>query len=121
MIVDASDVYAMPVLEQAMAHIHVDGIPPYNNDTQYCVNLQTHPMHVQRNCRPQYCALWDIVQQDGLVRVPPQTPEPYLSIAANVWGPAAVAALSKYLWLTALVLLAVGVAAAGPTAGGSAC
>lgn len=112
MIVDASDVYAMPVLEQAMGHIHVDGIPPYTNETQYCVNLQTHPMHVKPYCRPHYCALWDVVQQDGLVRVPPQTPEPYLSIAANVWGPAAVAALSKYLWLTALALLAIGIAVA---------
>jgi hypothetical protein len=106
-IADADSMYPQGQTADDVSFIHMDDWPLYDNTTQACINLQLHPLGVDGDCRPSHCYLWEATLERGLMRVPPQTPEPYISVLANVWGPTAVQFLSKYL---AVAIISIGLA-----------
>ena len=71
--------------------LHVDQWPRYTNTSRTCVALQQSPLRVVSDCVPKTCALWDNILVHGILRVPPQSQEPLLSVMGNVWAPRALA------------------------------
>lgn len=74
-----------------------------------CVRFQTAPLvRVDPHCVPHTCYLWDETLQAGLLRVPPPSPEPALSVVANVWAPRLLQFVSANArWVLPLTLAAI--------------
>lgn len=79
---------ASPVGSHSLLTFESSFCPSSRSPSCSCVRFQTAPLvRVDPHCVPHTCHLWDATLQSGLLRVPPPSPEPAMSVVANVWAP----------------------------------
>jgi hypothetical protein len=76
LLADAGSIYDAPAV--SAGQLHVSDWPLYDNGSQACLNIELPSPTLVNNSRDPACQLWDATLQRGLMRVPPQTPEPFL-------------------------------------------